>query len=59
MFYIALIGFIIAGVLGALLTLLSKKKMERGLGRKVDKLEANSISNWMQVSENEEKDRQA
>ena len=46
---------VIVGIIGFILTVLSKKRMEKGLGRKVDKLEANSISNWMEVSDNEEK----
>ena len=46
---------VIVGIIGFILTVLNKKRMEKGLGRKVDKLEANSISNWMEVSDNEEK----
>jgi hypothetical protein len=32
-----------------------KKRMQSALGRKVDKLEMNSISNWIQVAETEKK----
>ena len=52
---ISITMLVIVGIIGFTLTVLSKKRMEKGLGRKVDKLEANSISNWMEVSDNEEK----
>lgn len=51
--------FILLGLLGFVLTILTKRRLERGLGRKVGKLEANSISNWIKAVENEEKDRAA
>lgn len=49
--------FIILGIIGLILTWLNKRKMEKGLGRKVDKLQANSISNWMEVADKEEESR--
>lgn len=48
---------VLVAILGFILTVLSKKRMEKGLGRKVDKLEANSISNWMTVAEAEERNK--
>jgi len=51
---ISITGLIFIAIVGSILAFLSKKRMERGLGRKVDKLEANSISNWMEVSDKEE-----
>jgi hypothetical protein len=56
---ISIILFILLGLLGFVLTILTKRRLERGLGRKVGKLEANSISNWIKAVENEEKDRAA
>ncbi len=50
---ISITVIIIIAIVGSVLAFLSKKRMERGLGRKVDKLEANSISNWMEVSDKE------
>ncbi len=52
---ISLTIIVIVAILGFILTVLNKRRMEKGLGRKVDKLEANSISNWMAVAESEER----
>ena len=53
-FVIALISFLLIAFLGFVASRLSKSRMQRGLGRKVDALEANSISNWMEVAERNE-----
>jgi hypothetical protein len=49
--------FALIAFLGFLATMLKKSRMQRGLGRKVDVLEVNSISNWMEVADNEERRR--
>jgi len=54
---ILIMMFILLGLLSFVLTILTKRRLERGLGRKVGKLEANSISNWIRAVENEEKGR--
>ncbi len=54
---ISFVAFATIAVLGIILTKLNKRRMERGLGRKVDRLEANSISNWMEVAEKDEAKR--
>ena len=41
--------------LGYLAMRAKKRRMQSALGRKVDQLEMNSISNWMQVAETEQK----
>jgi hypothetical protein len=43
------------GFIGFLAMRARKKRMQSALGRKVDKLEMNSISNWMEVAETEQK----
>ena len=45
--FLAFIGFLVMRA--------RKKRMQSALGRKVDKLEMNSISNWIQVAETEQK----
>ena len=45
---------VIAAIAGFIATMMYKRRMERGLGRKVDPLEMNSISNWMEVAERED-----
>jgi hypothetical protein len=45
--FLAIVGFFVMRA--------RKKRMQSALGRKVDKLEMNSISNWIQVAETEQK----
>ena len=46
--------FVLVGIGGLILTVRNKRRMEKGLGRKVDRLQANSISNWIEIEEKNE-----
>jgi hypothetical protein len=55
MWEIALVGLVIGAIGTAILGWRHKRKLEGKLGRKVGKLEANSISNWMEASDEEQR----
>ena len=46
---ILIVSLIISGVIGWTAKLILKRRMERGLGRKVEERELTSISTWMEA----------
>ena len=57
MFKLSLIIFIGFLIIGFTVKILMKRRMRRALGRTVRDHELTSLNSWMQVSENEERDK--
>ncbi len=57
MFKLSLIIFVGFLITGFIVKILMKRRMRRALGRTVKDHELTSLNSWMQVSENEERDK--
>ncbi len=57
MFTIFLTIFILFAVIGFIYKIVMKRRMRRALGRSVEDHELTSLNSWMEVTENEERDK--